>query len=359
MKPFVRIFLFLTVASELVIPVLMFLYVERLYHLLSAGPLASVGLMLAAVFIYIFYAPTIVRVNQRRFPRTNSRALVALLLPLMAETLVFVFLQFQTSVTLPVTALSLTGIHFSIFMLFSATVEHFQTQRVRVFKLSRHFFSPWIVAVIVLFAITNVWVLTGRALTDTVYFNLLDASLSFWFVWAFIWIVSGIAVVLVKYYQSGRTLYAKKGYRPNAAIIVSNGEGQVLLCERSDRPGTIQTVQGGIDPGETPEEAAMREMGEELGIWPDQFEMKAMLLGSKAYEWEEAVKRRLKRTGYVGQQQYFFLAEVPDDVSFDLDYHHREFRKVWWGSPEQLLRLSWSKKRPGIEMALKGFGLLK
>jgi len=151
----------------------------------------------------------------------------------------------------------------------------------------------------------------------------------------------------------------QKWYRPNATVIVSNEKGQVLLCERADRPGSVQTVQGGIEPNETPEQAARRELKEEIGLTSSQYEMKAALIQSLRYDWSPRTQRQLAHTGYCGQEPHFFLIETPSTTKFDLNKYDREFRRVWWGSPEDLVRLSWSYKRPGTEQALLGFGLLE
>ncbi|MFA6130834.1 MAG: NUDIX domain-containing protein [Patescibacteria group bacterium] len=155
-----------------------------------------------------------------------------------------------------------------------------------------------------------------------------------------------------------RIFQKKRWYRPNAAVIIVNEKGEVLLCERKDRPGSVQTVQGGIEPGESPEQAAKREVLEEVGLDELHYEVKTMLPNTYRYDWPPAVQTQLSYTGYRGQEQYFFLFEVQSDVRFDLNRYDREFSRVWWGSPKDLLRLSWSNKRPGIEAALKGFHLL-
>ncbi len=56
-----------------------------------------------------------------------------------------------------------------------------------------------------------------------------------------------------------------------AHVLVFNGKGQILLQKRSMKkdvaPGMWDTSVGGhVDPGESPEEAARREMLEELGV---------------------------------------------------------------------------------------------
>lgn len=144
-----------------------------------------------------------------------------------------------------------------------------------------------------------------------------------------------------------------KKYRPNAAVIVTDGQGNVLLCERVHPAGAIQTVQGGIDSGETAEEAAKREVREELGLRPDEFQIINHLLKPYRYDW--APENKPKDTPYDGQEQLFFLAKVEPNVAFHLDAHDQEFSRVWWGTPEEMIKKCWDIKRPGIQAALEAF----
>jgi len=62
-------------------------------------------------------------------------------------------------------------------------------------------------------------------------------------------------------------------YRPNVAAVIFNARGEVFIARRSDMPGAgspgddgiWQFPQGGIDEGENPTEAVLREIGEEIG----------------------------------------------------------------------------------------------
>ena len=51
-----------------------------------------------------------------------------------------------------------------------------------------------------------------------------------------------------------------KRYRPNVAAILQRGDGCVLIGQRADYPESWQFPQGGIDAGESPEDAARREI---------------------------------------------------------------------------------------------------
>ena len=59
----------------------------------------------------------------------------------------------------------------------------------------------------------------------------------------------------------------KQGYRSAVGIMLLNQAGQVFVARRIDMPTVAawQMPQGGIDPGETPRQAALRELREEIG----------------------------------------------------------------------------------------------
>lgn len=66
---------------------------------------------------------------------------------------------------------------------------------------------------------------------------------------------------------------AAPGYRPCVGILVFNRAGLVWIGRRAGAPSDAegpghwwQMPQGGIDPGEAPEQAALRELAEETGI---------------------------------------------------------------------------------------------
>ena len=58
---------------------------------------------------------------------------------------------------------------------------------------------------------------------------------------------------------------AELPYRPCVGISLFNHDNKVFVAERLDLSGSWQMPQGGIDPGESPEDAAMREIKEEIG----------------------------------------------------------------------------------------------
>ena len=150
-----------------------------------------------------------------------------------------------------------------------------------------------------------------------------------------------------------------KKYRPNVAVLVTDGAGRVLLCRRfDDAHEKAQTVQGGLDPGELPREAAIREVGEEIGLKPEEFEIIASSEAKYRYDWPSDIQERLADTGYIGQEQQFFLIQVSPDTQFKLDGHFQEFSRVEWGTPAELVAQAWERKQPGLKGSLQEFGLL-
>ena len=55
-------------------------------------------------------------------------------------------------------------------------------------------------------------------------------------------------------------------FRPCVGLVVINEDGLFWTGERLSFKGSWQWPQGGIDPGETPREAAWRELKEETGL---------------------------------------------------------------------------------------------
>lgn len=126
-----------------------------------------------------------------------------------------------------------------------------------------------------------------------------------------------------------------KPYRNNVGMIIFNSRGEVLVGDRIDYPEKFQFPQGGIDEGENPEDAAKRELYEEIGLKVDHpvFEIPEWLL----YEFPEDIPDHLRK--YRGQRQKWFFYYWDGDLStLNLNIHQREFRTVKWMNIEELVQ---------------------
>ena len=141
----------------------------------------------------------------------------------------------------------------------------------------------------------------------------------------------------------------RHSYRPNVAAVIHNDAGQLLWCERIDHPGTWQFPQGGVDDGETAEDALWREVSEELGL----ANPKQVLTLTKALDREllydfptSVVERFLARVGhsYLGQRQrYFALHFHGDERLITLAPpigEAPEFSRFCWDGPQRLANAS-------------------
>lgn len=133
----------------------------------------------------------------------------------------------------------------------------------------------------------------------------------------------------------------EKLYRPNVAGLMVREDGKLLICERSRQAGAWQFPQGGIDPGETAQEAVRREIQEEVGYLPSQYSIEESRDGYR-YDYPPEVLdyvRKKRHQPFVGQEQEYYLCRLhPDAPEPRLDY--REFCAYRWIAPEEF-RLEW------------------
>ena len=127
----------------------------------------------------------------------------------------------------------------------------------------------------------------------------------------------------------------KKCYRPNVAAVLQRPDGRVLIGQRSDYPGSWQFPQGGVDPGETVEEAIVREIEEEVGLKPEHYVIEQSR-GEYRYRYPEKVMRAKppEKAGFVGQEQTYFLCRLVEGApDVNLSGEPREFSRARWIDP--------------------------
>ena len=101
----------------------------------------------------------------------------------------------------------------------------------------------------------------------------------------------------------------RDGFRPNVGIILLNHRNQVFWGKRI-RTHSWQFPQGGINHGETPEQAMFRELHEEVGLTQDHVRIVARTRDWLRYEVPTHFIRRDARGHYRGQKQIWFLLQL-------------------------------------------------
>ncbi len=145
-------------------------------------------------------------------------------------------------------------------------------------------------------------------------------------------------------------------YRPNVGVMLANRVGRVFVGERLDSPGAWQMPQGGIDAGETPRDAALRELEEETGVPPRLVTVEAELGDWLTYDLPADLIGKLWKGRYRGQKQRWFLMRFHGaDEDVNIRTSHPEFSRWQWMEPAALLSHIVPFKRPVYEAVLAGF----
>ena len=148
-----------------------------------------------------------------------------------------------------------------------------------------------------------------------------------------------------------------KQYRPNAGIIVFRRDGKVLLCERIENfPKRWQFPQGGLESGETPLQAAIRELKEDTSITSVKFI--SAYPEPLFYEFPQEIKQSFARNNILtdGQKQYWhlFLFEGQEN-EINLQTQEPEFRAYKWINIEETTNMVVEFKKQIYEIIVPAF----
>ncbi len=124
-------------------------------------------------------------------------------------------------------------------------------------------------------------------------------------------------------------------YRPNVGLALFSKKGLVFLGRRAsvrkeENRYAWQMPQGGVDRGETPAEAALRELGEETGVKPHHVELLEELDDWLFYDFPPALKARLSGPYYGQRQKWFAFRFLGAESDVRLDDHTPEFDAWRW-----------------------------
>ena len=97
-----------------------------------------------------------------------------------------------------------------------------------------------------------------------------------------------------------------EGFRANVGIVIYNHHGQVFWARRYGQH-SWQYPQGGIDDGETPEQAMYRELNEEVGLQPEDVEIIAVTKHWLRYKLPKRLIRRDSNPVCIGPVSYTHL----------------------------------------------------
>lgn len=146
-----------------------------------------------------------------------------------------------------------------------------------------------------------------------------------------------------------------KRYRPNvAAVIVSSRypfQCELFIASRSDIEGAWQFPQGGIDEGETPEEALFRELEEEIGT--GDVEMIAEFPEWLQYDFPQKIAQKMYP--FDGQSQKYFLVRLKHDDKINLATKEPEFCDFKFVGLEEVFDFITYFKRPVYKQVLEYF----
>jgi len=106
----------------------------------------------------------------------------------------------------------------------------------------------------------------------------------------------------------------KDGFRANVGIVISDGKGKVFLAKRVGQQ-SWQFPQGGIDKGESVEQALYRELYEEVGLESSDVKIIQRTKRWLHYRIPEAMQRKRSKPLCIGQKQKWFFLQMTGDAA--------------------------------------------
>ena len=144
-------------------------------------------------------------------------------------------------------------------------------------------------------------------------------------------------------------------YRPCVGVLLFNAEGRVFVGRRIDTPDAWQMPQGGIDDGETPEVAALRELGEEIGT--SNAAIESATAGWLTYDLPDDMIGKVWRGRWRGQRQKWLACRfLGSDREIRLETEHPEFDAWRWTELDELVSLIVPFKRAIYEAVVRELG---
>jgi putative (di)nucleoside polyphosphate hydrolase len=132
--------------------------------------------------------------------------------------------------------------------------------------------------------------------------------------------------------------FAHLPYRRGVGVMLLNARGEVFVARRIDTTAEAwQMPQGGIDAGEDPETAALRELEEETGLKPEHVQILARAPEWLRYDLPAELVPVIWKGKYRGQEQaWFAMRLVGDERAINIATAHPEFSEWKWLPMQQL-----------------------
>lgn len=144
-------------------------------------------------------------------------------------------------------------------------------------------------------------------------------------------------------------------YRPCVGIALFNKDGKVFVGERIDTPDAWQMPQGGIDPDEDIETAALRELKEEIGT--DKASLIKIHEEKICYDLPDHLQKTLWGGQYAGQEQTWVAMRfegADSDIRLD-DDDRPEFSQWQWIDLDKTLDVIVPFKRDVYQKIIEAF----
>jgi len=127
-------------------------------------------------------------------------------------------------------------------------------------------------------------------------------------------------------------------YRPCVGIMLLNSDGHIFTAERIDMPGAWQMPQGGVDKGEALQEAALRELEEEISVPSSAVTILGQTRDWITYDLPAHLIGKVWRGKYRGQKQHWFLMRFEgNNKHINLETKHPEFGRWKWSDRQELV----------------------